>query len=389
MTTPSSGPGIVMFGPIEWDGTWYSRHHLTAGLARDWRVIHAGEPTPLRTVVRAPGKALSPGGVGPSPTAPPGVEEYTPPGRYPDVHRWPSLARGMRARRARHLQASLREAGLADPLYYVWNPMYQPAVEPLSDPTLVYHAYDKYDQYERAGEETVRAERWLVRHARLCVAASTRLGEYLEDLGAREVAVVHHGVDGELFRPDLTEPEALAAIPRPRLGVVARLNEVLDARTLNHLAEQRPDWSIVLVGGLYFNDPEKLQGFHDLVARKNVHHVGLQPRTEVPNWLAGFDVGLICYDLETWGPYNQPIKMYEYLACGLPVVSTGILAAQELGEELVKCAHEPEEWLEQVERALGEDSEADLARRRRFVDANRWEHRVDELSRHLRRLRPL
>jgi glycosyltransferase involved in cell wall biosynthesis len=137
------------------------------------------------------------------------------------------------------------------------------------------------------------------------------------------------------------------------------------------------------VGGLYFSDDEKLRSFHDLAAMDNVHHVGLQPRTEVPNWLAGFDVGLICYDLETWGPYNQPIKMYEYIACGLPVVSTGITAARELGEELVKCAGEPEEWLEAVERALGESSAEDLERRRAFAEASRWEHRVAELAGHL------
>jgi glycosyltransferase involved in cell wall biosynthesis len=275
---------------------------------------------------------------------------------------------------------------MPDPLYYVWNPMYQPAVEALANPHLVYHAYDKYDQYEGAGEETTRREEWLVRRARLCVAASTELGKYLESLGAREVAVVRHGIDGELFRPDLPEPEALAGIPRPRLGIVARLNEVLDAGTLRYLAEQRPGWSIVLVGGLYFNDDEKLRVFHELAAMDNVYHVGLRPRTEIPNWLAGFDAGLICYDLETWGPYNQPIKMYEYLACGLPVISTGITAAQEMGDALVKCAHEPGEWLEAVERALGETSEADVERRRKFVRASRWEDRVAELSGHLKEL---
>ena len=380
--TPSR-PGIVMFGQLWWDRTWYSRHHLTAGLAREARVVHVGRPPPFREVLGSPARLFDDGGFEPLPV---GIERYVPAGRLPDVHRWSALGSWLDGRRARHLRKVLAREGMADALRYVWNPLFQPAVERLGEARMVYHAYDKYDQYEGSGAHTTRRESWLARRARLCVAASTELGGYLRELGAREVAVVHHGVDTELFRPDLPEPEALAGIPRPRLGVVARLNEVLDARTLHYLAEQRPDWSIVLVGGLYFSDPEKLEGFHRLVARENVHHVGLQPRTEVPNWLAGFDVGLICYDLETWGPYNQPIKRYESLACGLPVVSTGITAARELGEELVKCAQEPEEWLEAVERALGEDSEADLRRRRSFVEASRWEHRVAELVGHLRRV---
>lgn len=384
MTPTDNGPDIAMFGPLWWDETWYSRHHLTAGLAERWRVIHVQHPAPLRDALRSPARALASGGLRPGRQ---GLEEYVPPGRFPEVHRWPSLTRRLHAARARHLQRTLADAGMDDPLYYVWNPMYKPEVEFLSEPTLVYHAYDKYDQYEGAGEETTRAEAWLARRARLCIAASTELGNYLTSVGAQEVAVVHHGVDTVLFRPDLPEPAGLAAIPRPRLGIVARLNEVLDTRTLRHLAEERPDWSIVLVGGLYFSDDEKLRTFHELAALDNVHHVGLQPRTEVPNWLAGFDVGLICYDLETWGPYNQPIKMYEYLACALPVVSTGITAARELGEDLVKCAHEPDEWLHAVEEALGEDSEADAERRLRFARASGWEHRVEELAGHLSRLR--
>ncbi len=384
MTPRDAGPGIAMFGPLWWDGTWYSRHHLTAGLARRGRVIHVQEPTSLRDALKSPGGLLEAGGLEPGPE---GLEKYVPPGRFPDTRRWPSVGHRLRGKRADHLQKVLADSGMPDPLFYVWNPMYQSEVAALSDPTLVYHAYDKYDQYEGAGEETTQAEVWLARRARLCVAASTQLGEYLESVGARDVAVVHHGVDTDLFRPDLPEPGALQKIPRPRLGIVARLNEVLDTRTLRYLAEQRSDWSIVLVGGLYFSDDEKLRTFHELAALDNVHHVGLQPRTEVPSWLAGFDAGLICYDLETWGPYNQPIKMYEYLACGLPVVSTGITAAQELGEELVKCADEPEEWLGAVEQALGEDTSADLERRLDFARASRWERRVEELATQLGRLR--
>lgn len=388
MTSPTARPGIVMFGPLWWDDTWYSRHHLTAGLVGEWRVVHVQEPTPLRRLLTSPGRVAAPGGLSSAdaPPAPRGLELYTPPGRHPDVHRWPSFGRSLRFRRARHLQATLAEAGMPDPLFYVWNPMYQQAVEALDRPRFIYHAYDKYDQYEGAGAETTRREEWLVRRSRLCVAASTKLGEYLESMGAREVAVVHHGIDTELFRPDLPEPEALAPIPRPRLGIVARLNEVLDTRTLRYLAEKRPDWSIVLVGGLYFSDDEKLQAFHDLAALENVYPVGLQPREEVPNWLAGFDAGLICYDLETWGPYNQPIKMYEYLACGLPVISTGIEAAREMGPRLVKCCGAPEEWLRGVEEALRESSPEDVERRLSFARSSGWEHRVAELAGHLRRV---
>ncbi|MEJ2541776.1 MAG: hypothetical protein P8188_17725, partial [Gemmatimonadota bacterium] len=102
--------------------------------ARQARVIHAVEPPSLRDVVGSPGRGLRSGGFRPGPA---GIEEFVPPGWLPDVLRWEGPRRWLRTRRARRLQRALRKRGIEDPLYYVWNPMYQPTVAELADPTLV------------------------------------------------------------------------------------------------------------------------------------------------------------------------------------------------------------------------------------------------------------
>jgi glycosyltransferase involved in cell wall biosynthesis len=273
----------------------------------------------------------------------------------------------------------LEREGFVPATYYVWQPGYQDTVARLKTQPIVYHCYDKYDRYVGSrAHEMRRQETWLARHAQLCVAASAELGEYLEELGARDVLILRHGVDVDRFRPGLTPADGLSGIPHPRIGVVARFNEGLDIATLEYLARQRPQWSLVLIGGQHFTDGHARERFGRLSALPNVHHVGPQPPNQVPNWLNGLDVALMCYDLAAWGPYNQPIKMYEYLACGLPVVSSNVRAAREL-ETLVTCCDAAEEWVGAIEHALGANSPAAVSCRLAFARANTWDRRASEL----------
>ena len=84
-------------------------------------------------------------------------------------------------------------------------------------------------------------------------------------------------------------------------------------------------------------------------------------------------------DLATWAPFNQPLKLYEYLACGLPVVASQIQAAEELGD-LVQCVREPADWIPSIERALSQNDPVSRERRRGFANENRWERRVSTLE---------
>jgi glycosyltransferase involved in cell wall biosynthesis len=372
---------IIMFGDLGLNGVWYSRHHLAVGLARRHRVVLVDPPTEIRRAALNPLTFLRPPRFVPDRRGP---EWHVPAGWLPDVHRWPGLRRKLNQWRAETL---LRDVGSEPtPIAYVWHPDLHEAVEPLRDLPLVYHAYDKYDHYTGAQKDDVGSrERWLVRRAALCIAASAKLGDYLRELGARKVHVLRHGVDTELFHPGRTAPSALTQIPGPRIGVVARLNEVLDVATLLEVALQRPKWSLVLVGGEFFTDTGKKSLFDQLCRLPNVHSVGPQPRETIPHWLAGMDVGLACYDLATWGPYNQPIKLYEYLACGLPVVASDILAARELGPLVERCSN-PAQWISAIERSLSNRTPDSERRRVEFARDNSWESRVTELEELLRDL---
>jgi glycosyltransferase involved in cell wall biosynthesis len=369
---------VVMFGgPTAWDGSWYSRHHLTAGLARRHRVFAVTEPRDARSAVQDPRLFLRRAHIGRDSQ---GVLRYAPPGWLPAVYRWRRLRSILSEHRHRALVRMLQRERAIPAIYYVWRPDYQEAVEGIVGSPLVYHCYDRYDEYTGASNETVRQwESWLAHRAAVCVAASLKVSHHLCQLGAREVVLLRHGVDSALFRPDVPAHSDLRNIPRPRLGLVASLTNAIDVQTLLHVARQRPDWSLVIVGGISFQDAQKRRDFDRLCGLPNVHHVGLRPRTEMPAWIAGLDACLMCFDLATWGPSKQPLKMYEYLACGMPVVSSDIAAAQELGDLIARAAAR-DEWVPMIERVLAQNGPAQVDRRVAFARANSWDQRIAELE---------
>ncbi len=373
-----SPSNILMFGgPLDWSEGWYSRHQLTAGLAKRHRVFLVDPAEGLRAALASPQRFLRGARIR---TEPVGTFRYAPPGWLPTVLRSPRLGRAIEAMRARVLVRRVAALQHGRSMVYVWHPEHADEVKPLGSLPFVYHAYDRYDLYTGAAAEQARErETWLARHAVFCVGASSMIVEHLRSLGAADVRLLRHGVDPGFFEPEIPIPAELQRLPRPRIGLVASLSDAVDYEQLLRIARERPQWSLVIVGKKAFTDDRKRAQFEELERLPNVHAFGFRPRQEVPGWLTGLDVALVSYDLKTWAPFNQPLKLYEYLACGLPVVASQIQAAEELGD-LVECVRDPAGWIPAIERALTRNDPASRARRRIFADANRWERRVSTLE---------
>src|SRR5690606_492830 len=139
-------------------------------------------------------------------------------------------------------------------------------------------------------------------------------------------------------------PADLASIPRPRIGYIARLDERTDTDTLAGIAQARPDWSIVVIGDRAFQSPEHAAAFDALARLPNVHALGGRPRGSIPAYARGLDVCLLSDRTDNWGRFVQPIKAYEYLACGRPVVSTRIDAVADF-DGLVRVADDVAGWV--------------------------------------------
>ena len=163
------------------------------------------------------------------------------------------------------------------------------------------------------------------------------------------------------------EPVDLAEVPRPRLGFFGVVDERFDVDLLTLVAGLRPDWHFVMIGPVVKIDPALLP------RGANIHWLGPKLYDELPEYLAHWDLGLMPFALNDSTRFISPTKTPEFLAAGLPVVSTpvrdvvdaygkeGLVEIASTAADVVACAehlmHCPRDaWLERVDARLATGS---------------------------------
>jgi len=214
-----------------------------------------------------------------------------------------------------------------------------------------------------------RAERRLVEQAAVVVATNRTLMPRFEAWGA-DVRYVPHGVD--LFDWDETPPRG--AVDDAVLGFVGTLDRRLDVEMLRHVATERPRWRIRLIGPVETGfDPSALSDLPNVTVEPPV------PHERVGEILAQFDIGVMPYADSPVYQHMSPLKNLELMAAGKPAVARPNGELQPYAE-LVRFAESGPEMVEQVERALAEDS-VELARRRRAeAERSGWDGRLSDLE---------
>ncbi len=181
------------------------------------------------------------------------------------------------------------------------------------------------------------------------------------------IMLVRNGVHWERFQVPHPIPNEVAAVPRPRIGFVGSVSYWVNLELVAQVAELRPEWHFVFVG------PQR----QTAKVPPNVHFVPPVSPEEVPGCIQGFNVGLIpFYDTPLTRCVN-PVKLYEYLACGKPVVATPYTDLEE-AKGLVYLAETPTEFADAIERALSEDSFELQERRRNIAKQGDWANRAKE-----------
>jgi glycosyltransferase involved in cell wall biosynthesis len=170
---------------------------------------------------------------------------------------------------------------------------------------------------------------------------------------------------------------ALSALPEPRIVFVGAIAaKKLDLDLLAALADARPSWTFALVGPVGLGDPDT--DISALAARPNVHVLGPRSQARLPELLRGAAIGLIPYRRSQLTESIFPMKVYEYLAAGLPVVATGLPALDGVAE--VQLVDGVEEALDAIARVLREDTPAGRRARSEAVREHSWEARLDEIA---------
>ncbi|HEV8582059.1 MAG TPA: glycosyltransferase [Thermoanaerobaculia bacterium] len=235
---------------------------------------------------------------------------------------------------------------------------------------LVYDRIDLHTGFPGVPAEIEAVEDRLLRDADLVCATAAMLAERPPGASPR-VLRLPNGVDLAAF-PLHTEPRPVAG-GQPCIGYVGALGPWFDAEAVAAAARTLPGWRFRLAGRV--EDPQ----IGSLAALPNVETVGEIPFPEVAPFLAGLDAALVPFRDLPLTRAVDPVKLYEALAMGLPVVARRLPETERWSEPLVYLYDRPEDFVRQLRRALAENT-PDLARRRRqAAEQESWDHRAAEL----------
>ena len=289
----------------------------------------------------------------------------------------PHLPPGLEQDEAWELQEALlgdfiQQQRIRDQVLWYYTPMARHFTRNLEPSAVVYDCMDELSGFRGAppGLRVAEAELFA------CADRVFTGGQSLYESKKLQHPSVHcfpSSIDREFFqtaRHISADPADQARIPHPRLGFCGVIDERMDTELIARIAERRPDWHIVMIGPVVkISDSELPKG-------ANLHYLGSKDYHALPSYLSGWDVGLLPFARNEATRFISPTKTPEYLAAGLPVVSTPINDVVEPygTHQLVEIAATAEEFIECTERAMASrHSEERLARVDSFLSRTSWD----------------
>jgi teichuronic acid biosynthesis glycosyltransferase TuaH len=243
----------------------------------------------------------------------------------------------------------------------------------LQPETYAYYMRDylvKVPYWQKHGE---RIEPQLVKKADVVLTNSEFFEEFCRQYNPNSY-MVGQGCDVSHFSDEddsIRIPDNFKDIPSPVFGYVGSLTTLrLDIELLEFVAEQKKDWSIVLVGPE--DDGFKNSNLHNL---SNVYFLGRKDASELPNYVKGFDVTTNPQLKNNLTIGNYPRKIDEYLAMGKPIVATNT-KAMEMFKEHVYLADTKEDYVTLIDKAIAENTSDRIKNRIEYAKSHTWTNNV-------------
>jgi glycosyltransferase involved in cell wall biosynthesis len=275
----------------------------------------------------------------------------------------------------RQVKSAMRKLAMKNVINMVFNPAAGMIAGKLGESELIYYCVDEYTAFTGVSAGLKEIEDDLFRKSDCVVVSAETLLESKKRFNEKTF-LIRHGVDFRHFRASLDEatviPAEIANLPRPVIGFHGLLADWVDFELIKKIAGHFKNGSVVLIGKITFDAEKKIKILDGV---PNIHFLGRKPYAELPNYCKGFDVALNPFVMNELTRHVNPLKVREYLAAGLQVVSTDIQEVRVLADCLIGENHA--DFITKIEEILKNPKP-----RAEVSDAIRhesWDAKVDEL----------
>lgn len=266
---------------------------------------------------------------------------------------------------------------------FVEFPLWYPIVNRLREEfgtKVLFDCLDDYSGFRNVDANIEQVERQLLKCSDYCITPSTKLYGKLKDK-CENIAIVRNATEFEHFH-NLPPNDVLSDVGKPIIGYYGAIAEWFDSDVTEYIADQKPQWSIVLIGHASGYYTKKLKAY------KNIHFLGEKPYTKLPKYLYWFDVCIIPFKITDLTLSTNPVKFYEFISSGKPVVSSKLPELLPYAN-LLYLSESKEEFLKNIELALKESNEDLKKKRIEIAKSNDWDYRFKDIYRYIRSTYPL
>jgi hypothetical protein len=375
---PPNKLDIIYFSSVEWNYTWQRPQQIASRLSQHGHLLYIS-PLGLRAVqwqdagrvVRRLAFRLTHQTIW---KAEP-LTVYTPLAFFPFPHN--PLANRINGR-ALHktIQSWMRRSNITKPIVWIGTPSLAAliAIQGLNPRLIIYDCLDNFPLFHSNPLGIIEAEQQIVAQAQLVFASASELLERMKTMNPHTF-LLPNAVDYAHFAP-IPSPECptdLLPVRHPILGYVGEMAHWFDFDLVTRVAAEHPEWTIVLIGPLH-------QDARRAAHIPNVKFLGRKNYSDLPKYVSQFDVCLLPFKINALTSAVSPIKLYEYLAAGKPVVSTPLREVIPL-HGVVEIASRID-FATAIQRALETGAHQDKIEERLAVARqNTWDDRVQEILR--------
>jgi glycosyltransferase involved in cell wall biosynthesis len=281
------------------------------------------------------------------------------------------------------LKKCLRKLRMRDPIVWFARHSMTDLIGVCREKIKIYHVVDEYAEYgNKSIEDKLRilqAERKMLSLVDLVIVVSERLLEAKKQHNPNTY-LVHNGVSYEKYEQvmssDIRAPHDMDSLPKPIIGYSGLISGRLDLGLLYEIANNNPDYSLVLIGVV--SDENCENAMQKLQKLTNIHFLGFKPIDKIPHYIKSFDVCLIPYRVGEEANFIDPLKLYDYLACGKPVVSVDIPSVRPFAD-VIYIAENKQNFSKFINVSLNENGRLE-SKRICIARQNDWNSRIEQIS---------